>query len=189
MSASTARHEIRALLRAHLAAASAYRHLTRYCVVCHRLLRLAMEPGGDGAAGPATGRSTPPGTPPTPPAGRSTPPGDHPTPPTDLSAPPAGPPPPPARPSTPSVDLSPPAAGSPRPPARPSAASVGLAAPAARPSAASGAASEARRRPDGGTGSPGGAEDAARAPGPKRTERPGKRSAEERSGAERPSPT
>ncbi|MGV0100695.1 DUF6274 family protein, partial [Streptomyces californicus] len=88
MSASTARHEIRALLRAHLAAASAYRHLTRYCVVCHRLLRLAMEPGGDGAAGPATGRSTPPGTPP---AGRSTPPGDHPTPPTDLSAPPAGP--------------------------------------------------------------------------------------------------
>ncbi|NEC46687.1 DUF6274 family protein, partial [Streptomyces sp. SID8016] len=95
MSASTTRHEIRALLRAHLAAASAYRHLTRYCVVCHRLLRLAMEPGGDGAAGPATGRSTPPGTPP---AGRSTPPGDHPTPPTDLSAPPAGPPPPPARP-------------------------------------------------------------------------------------------
>ncbi|MGW4357747.1 DUF6274 family protein [Streptomyces californicus] len=188
MSASTARHEIRALLRAHLAAASAYRHLTRYCVVCHRLLRLAMEPGGDGAAGPATGRSTPPGTPPTPPAGRSTPPGDHPTPPTDLSAPPAGPPPPPARPSTPSVDLSPPAAGSPRPPARPSAASVGLAAPAARPSAASGAASEARR-PDGGAGSPGGAEDEARAPGPKRTGRPGKRSAEERSGAERPSPT
>ncbi|MFD7421007.1 DUF6274 family protein [Streptomyces californicus] len=168
MSASTARHEIRALLRAHLAAASAYRHLTRYCVVCHRLLRLAMEPGGDGAAGPATGRSTPPGTPPTPP--------------TDLSAPPAGPP--------------PPAAGSPRPPARPSApparpsaASVGLAAPAARPSAASGAASEALRRPDGGAGSPGGAEDEARAPGPKRTGRPGKRSAEERSGAERPSPT
>ncbi|WP_078968911.1 DUF6274 family protein [Streptomyces sp. MMG1522] len=168
MSASTARHEIRALLRAHLAAASAYRHLTRYCVVCHRLLRLAMEPGGDGAAGPATGRSTPPGTPPTPPAGRSKPPGNHPTPPTDLSAPPAGPPPPPARPSTPSV---------------------GLAAPAARPSAASGAASEALRRPDGGAGSPGGAEDEARAPGPKRTGRPGKRSAEERSGAERPSPT
>ncbi|MFJ9111134.1 DUF6274 family protein [Streptomyces sp. NPDC102283] len=47
MSASTARHEIRALLRAHLAAASAYRHLTRHCAVCHRLLRLAMEPGGD----------------------------------------------------------------------------------------------------------------------------------------------
>ncbi|MFD3794881.1 DUF6274 family protein [Streptomyces californicus] len=175
MSASTARHEIRALLRAHLAAASAYRHLTRYCVVCHRLLRLAMEPGGDGAAGPATGRSTPPGNPPTPPAGRSMPSGNPPT--------------PPARPSTPSVGLSAPAAGSPRPPARPSAPSVGLAAPAARPSAASGAASEARRRPDGGAGSPGGAEDAARAPGPKRTGRPGKRSAEERSGAERPSPT
>ncbi|MEU4178732.1 DUF6274 family protein [Streptomyces sp. NPDC026589] len=48
MSASTARHETRALLRAHLAAASAYRHLTRHCAVCHRLLRLAMEPGGDG---------------------------------------------------------------------------------------------------------------------------------------------
>lgn len=38
------RHEIRALLRAHLAAASGYRHLTRHCAVCARLLRLAMEP-------------------------------------------------------------------------------------------------------------------------------------------------
>ncbi|MET8727339.1 DUF6274 family protein [Streptomyces parvus] len=45
MSASGARHETRALLRAHLAAASSYRHLTRHCAVCHRLLRLAMEPG------------------------------------------------------------------------------------------------------------------------------------------------
>ncbi|MFB8019406.1 DUF6274 family protein [Streptomyces rubiginosohelvolus] len=45
MSASAARHETRALLRAHLAAASAYRHLTRHCAVCHRLLHLAMEPG------------------------------------------------------------------------------------------------------------------------------------------------
>ncbi|MFD4593601.1 DUF6274 family protein [Streptomyces rubiginosohelvolus] len=45
MSASAARHETRALLRAHLAAASAYGHLTRHCAVCHRLLRLAMEPG------------------------------------------------------------------------------------------------------------------------------------------------
>ncbi|WP_411081448.1 DUF6274 family protein [Streptomyces sp. cmx-18-6] len=45
MSASTARHETRALLRAHLAAASGYGHLTRHCPVCHRLLRLAMEPG------------------------------------------------------------------------------------------------------------------------------------------------
>ncbi|MEV4879292.1 DUF6274 family protein [Streptomyces cyaneofuscatus] len=48
MSASTARHETRALLRAHLAAAYGYGHLTRHCPVCHRLLRLAMEPG-DGA--------------------------------------------------------------------------------------------------------------------------------------------
>uniref|UniRef100_A0AAU3GW95 DUF6274 family protein n=1 Tax=Streptomyces sp. NBC_01401 TaxID=2903854 RepID=A0AAU3GW95_9ACTN len=44
MSAPTERHETRALLRAHLAAASGYRHLTRHCPVCHRLLRLAMEP-------------------------------------------------------------------------------------------------------------------------------------------------
>lgn len=44
MSAPTARHETRALLRAHLAAASGYRHLTRHCPICHRLLRLAMEP-------------------------------------------------------------------------------------------------------------------------------------------------
>ncbi|RPK94444.1 MULTISPECIES: DUF6274 family protein [Streptomyces] len=55
MSASTARHETRALLRAHLAAASAYRHLTRHCAVCHRLLRLAMEPGEDGERGAPTG--------------------------------------------------------------------------------------------------------------------------------------
>ncbi|MFF8843630.1 DUF6274 family protein [Streptomyces sp. NPDC015127] len=44
MAASAARrHETRALLRAHLAAATGYRHLTRSCPVCHRLLRLAME--------------------------------------------------------------------------------------------------------------------------------------------------
>ncbi|MFI5744353.1 DUF6274 family protein [Streptomyces sp. NPDC051644] len=43
MAAST-EHETRALLRAHLAAASGYRHLTRHCPICHRLLRLAMEP-------------------------------------------------------------------------------------------------------------------------------------------------
>ncbi|MET7492174.1 DUF6274 family protein [Streptomyces sp900116325] len=47
MAASTARHETRALLRAHLAAASGYRHLTRHCPICHRLLRLAMEPTTD----------------------------------------------------------------------------------------------------------------------------------------------
>lgn len=43
MAASTRRHETRALLRAHLSAASEYRHLTRHCPICHRLLRLAME--------------------------------------------------------------------------------------------------------------------------------------------------
>ncbi|GAA2510868.1 DUF6274 family protein [Streptomyces gobitricini] len=41
--ASTVRHETRALLRAHLAAASGYRHITGHCPVCHRLLRLVME--------------------------------------------------------------------------------------------------------------------------------------------------
>jgi hypothetical protein len=41
--AATARHETRALLRAHLSAASSYRHLTRHCAICHRLLRLAMD--------------------------------------------------------------------------------------------------------------------------------------------------
>ncbi|MCT9079679.1 DUF6274 family protein [Streptomyces fulvoviolaceus] len=41
--AGSARHETRALLRAHLAAASSYRHLTRHCPICHRLLRLAMD--------------------------------------------------------------------------------------------------------------------------------------------------
>jgi hypothetical protein len=37
------RHETRALLRAHLSAASSYRHLTRHCAICHRLLRLATD--------------------------------------------------------------------------------------------------------------------------------------------------
>ncbi|MEU1082139.1 DUF6274 family protein [Streptomyces sp. NPDC005908] len=41
--AASARHETRALLRAHLAAASSYRHLTRHCPICHRLQRLAMD--------------------------------------------------------------------------------------------------------------------------------------------------
>ncbi len=45
------RHATRALLRAHLAAATGYRHLTRHCPVCHRLLRLAQE----GAEGPIRG--------------------------------------------------------------------------------------------------------------------------------------
>lgn len=54
--AASARHETRALLRAHLSAASSYRHLTRHCPICHRLLRLATEPtpgGEDGTEGPA----------------------------------------------------------------------------------------------------------------------------------------
>ncbi|MFJ8823661.1 DUF6274 family protein [Streptomyces sp. NPDC102467] len=38
------RHETRALLRAHLSAASGRPHLTRHCPICHRLLRLAMDP-------------------------------------------------------------------------------------------------------------------------------------------------
>jgi hypothetical protein len=42
--AASARHETRALLRAHLAAATGYRHLTHHCPVCHQLLRLAMQP-------------------------------------------------------------------------------------------------------------------------------------------------
>ncbi|MFG1670906.1 DUF6274 family protein [Streptomyces sp. Y7] len=43
--AATARHETRALLRAHLSAATSYRHRTRHCPICHRLLRLAMDSG------------------------------------------------------------------------------------------------------------------------------------------------
>ncbi|ARP71375.1 hypothetical protein LK07_18160 [Streptomyces pluripotens] len=42
---ASARHETRALLRAHLSAASSYRHLTRHCPICHHLLRLAMDAG------------------------------------------------------------------------------------------------------------------------------------------------
>ncbi|WP_405862050.1 DUF6274 family protein [Streptomyces sp. NBC_01515] len=41
--AASVRHETRALLRAHLSAASSYRHATRHCSICHRLLRLAMD--------------------------------------------------------------------------------------------------------------------------------------------------
>ncbi|MER6030502.1 DUF6274 family protein [Streptomyces sp. NPDC001851] len=43
--AASARHETRALLRAHLSAASSYGHLTRHCPICHHLLRLAMDAG------------------------------------------------------------------------------------------------------------------------------------------------
>ncbi|MEV7427661.1 MULTISPECIES: DUF6274 family protein [unclassified Streptomyces] len=62
MTASTTtkplRHETRALLRAHLAAASGHPHRTGHCPICHRLQRLAMEsvPGDDLFAGaPGTG--------------------------------------------------------------------------------------------------------------------------------------
>ncbi|GGL98037.1 hypothetical protein GCM10010129_47170 [Streptomyces fumigatiscleroticus] len=55
--AASARHETRALLRAHLSAASSYRHLTRHCPICHRLLRLALDgaPGGGQGAQEAVG--------------------------------------------------------------------------------------------------------------------------------------
>jgi hypothetical protein len=49
---ASARHETRALLRAHLSAASSYGHLTRHCPVCHRLLRLAMDSAPSAAAAP-----------------------------------------------------------------------------------------------------------------------------------------
>lgn len=72
------RHEIRALLRAHLAAATGYRHLTRHCAVCARLLRLAMEPAPPArgaAAAPvpglrSAGASDEPSSPAEPPTGR-----------------------------------------------------------------------------------------------------------------------
>nr|WSY53602.1 DUF6274 family protein [Streptomyces sp. NBC_00886] len=41
--AASVSHETRALLRAHLSAAASYRHATRHCPICHRLLRLAMD--------------------------------------------------------------------------------------------------------------------------------------------------
>lgn len=56
-SAASARHEIRALLRAHLAAATSYRHLTRHCPICHRLERLALEAPGAGTAADAAAAS------------------------------------------------------------------------------------------------------------------------------------
>ncbi|MES5825169.1 DUF6274 family protein [Streptomyces sp. RG80] len=40
--AASVRHETRALLRAHLSAATSYRHLTRHCPICHQLQRLAL---------------------------------------------------------------------------------------------------------------------------------------------------
>lgn len=41
--AVAARHGTSALLRAHLSAAAGFRHVTRLCPVCCRLLRLAIE--------------------------------------------------------------------------------------------------------------------------------------------------
>ncbi|MGW1157723.1 DUF6274 family protein [Streptomyces sp. NPDC002513] len=42
--AASARRETRALLGAHLSAASGYRRPTRHCAIRHRLPRRAMEP-------------------------------------------------------------------------------------------------------------------------------------------------
>ncbi|MFJ4687486.1 DUF6274 family protein [Streptomyces sp. NPDC091377] len=53
--AASARHETRALLRAHLSAASSYRHLTRHCPICHRLARLALDGAAGGAGGAEEG--------------------------------------------------------------------------------------------------------------------------------------
>ncbi|MFG3119858.1 DUF6274 family protein [Streptomyces sp. NPDC048197] len=52
------RHETRALLRAHLAAAQGYRHRMRHCPICHQLLRLAMEPH-TARSGPAAAPAAP----------------------------------------------------------------------------------------------------------------------------------
>jgi hypothetical protein len=57
--AGSVRHETRALLRAHLAAASSYRHLTRHCPICHRLLRLAMDGAPQAAQVPPAARAAP----------------------------------------------------------------------------------------------------------------------------------
>jgi hypothetical protein len=57
---TSARHETRALLRAHLSAATGYRHLTRHCPICHQLLRLAMEPtAADNVESAASATSVP----------------------------------------------------------------------------------------------------------------------------------
>ncbi|MFD6416471.1 DUF6274 family protein [Streptomyces sp. NPDC060194] len=51
MAAAVARHETRALLRAHLSAVAGYRHRTDHCPVCHRLLLLALVDDPDGGEG------------------------------------------------------------------------------------------------------------------------------------------
>jgi hypothetical protein len=57
-SAASARHETRALLRAHLSAATSYRHLTRHCPICHRLERLALETASGAQSGAQGGRES-----------------------------------------------------------------------------------------------------------------------------------
>ncbi|MGX2996212.1 DUF6274 family protein [Streptomyces sp. JNUCC 64] len=49
---AVARHETRALLRAHLSAASRYRHRVRHCPVCATLQKLAMESPTGGTDSP-----------------------------------------------------------------------------------------------------------------------------------------
>jgi hypothetical protein len=67
--AASATHKTRALLRAHLAAASSYRHLTHQCPICHHLLRLATDstpsggPGGVPCSNPSSIPWTAPDTP------------------------------------------------------------------------------------------------------------------------------
>lgn len=50
--AASVRHETRALLRAHLSAATPYRHLTRHCPICHRIQRLAVDGAPRGTQAP-----------------------------------------------------------------------------------------------------------------------------------------
>ncbi|MFF1445730.1 DUF6274 family protein [Streptomyces sp. NPDC058295] len=60
--AVSVRHETRALLRAHLSAATPYRHQTRHCPICHRLLRLALNGtprGPEAPEGAVEGESPP----------------------------------------------------------------------------------------------------------------------------------
>ncbi|MET9777435.1 DUF6274 family protein [Streptomyces sp. NPDC006367] len=59
--AASVRHETRALLRAHLSAAASYRHLTRHCPICHRLLRLALDSAAPPSEPPAS--PSPPSSP------------------------------------------------------------------------------------------------------------------------------
>ncbi|MEV5987391.1 DUF6274 family protein [Streptomyces sp. NPDC052051] len=50
--ATSVRHKTRALLRAHLAAASGLRHVTWHCAVCRQLQLLATEPAPYGEESP-----------------------------------------------------------------------------------------------------------------------------------------